>query len=77
LPCTNESILIDPSASFRAVISGPEIIELRFYIIDIPPIPERLDGTQGGSEGTGGGKSLASHIVGISYRFFSIAVNHV
>ena len=44
-------------------------------IVDIPPIAERLDGTQGESEGTGGGERLAPRIVRIFYHFGAGGVN--
>ena len=57
------------------IVPAPEIVESRFYIIDIPPISEWLDSTQGGSEGTSGGKHLAPRIVGIFYYLGPGAVN--
>ena len=43
--------------------------------IIIPPIPERLDGTQGGSERTSGGEHPAPRIVSIFYHFGAVGVN--
>ena len=57
------------------IVSASEIVESRFYIIDIPPISEWLDSTQGGSKGTGGRENFAPRIVGISYHLVSVAVN--
>ena len=60
------------------IVSAPKIIESGFYIIDIPPVVEGLDRTQGGSEGTGGGEHLAPRIVSIVsifYRLIAAGVN--
>ena len=57
------------------IIPSSEIIESRFYIIEIPPIAEGLDSAQGGSERAGGGERLAPRIVSILYHFVAVAVN--
>ena len=53
----------------RIKISASEIIQSRFYILDIPPIAERLDRAQGGSERAGSGERLAPRIISIFYHF--------
>ena len=59
----------------RVIIPPLQVIQSRFYIIDIPPIAEGLDSAQGGSEGTGGGEDFAPGIVDIFYHFSAGAVN--
>ena len=56
-------------------MSASEVVEPCLYIIDIPPIAERLDRTQGSSERTGGGEELAPSIVNVFYHLGSVAVN--
>ena len=63
------------STPCRIIIPAPKVIESSFYVIDIPPIAEGLDGAQGGSEGTGGGEDFAPRIVNIFYHFSAGAVN--
>ena len=57
------------------VVPAPKVVKSRFYVIDIPPIAERLDSAQSGSEGTGGGEDFAPGIVDIFYHFSAGAVN--
>ena len=71
----NQFVCICKSLPCRIIIPTPKIVQSRFYIIDIPPIAERLDGTQCGSERTGGGERLTPRIVSIFYHFGAGAVN--
>ena len=57
------------------IVPAPQVVEPRFCIVDIPPITEGIQRTQGGSHGAGGGEDLAPRIVGLSYHFVSVAVN--
>ena len=57
------------------IIPAPKIMKSSLYIIDIPPITERLNSTQRGSERTGGGEYLTPRIVGIFYYLGPGAVN--
>ena len=71
----NQFVCICKSLPCRIIIPTPKIVQSRFYIIDIPPIAERLDRTQGSSERTGGGDRLAPRIVSVFYHFGAVGVN--
>ncbi len=70
----NFTICINESPPVRVIIPTPQVVQSRFYIIDIPPVAEGLDGTQGGSKGTGGGEYLTPRIVGILDHFRATGV---
>ena len=71
----DSSIWIYKSVTNRIIIPSLKIIKPRFCIVDIPPITEGIQRTQGGGHGAGGGEDLAPRIVGISYHLVSVAVN--
>ena len=68
-------IAINESENYRRIIPTSKIVKSDFYVIDIPPIAEGLDSTEGGGEGTGGGEDFAPRIVDIFYHFGASAVN--
>ena len=68
-------IRIHKSTDDRIIVSTDEIIQSRFYIIHIPPIPEGLNGTERAGHRSGGAQYLAPSIVGVLYHFVPIAVN--
>ena len=70
----NQHIRINKPTPLRIIIPAAQIIQSGFYIIDIPPIAERLDRTQGGSERTGGREHLAPGIIGILDHFCATGV---
>jgi len=70
----NQHILINKPIPHGIVIPGSKVVESSFYIIDMPPIAERLDRTQGGSERTGGREHLAPGIIGILDHFCATGV---
>ena len=57
------------------VITTPDVIQPRLLIIHVGTIAERLNGTEGGSKGTGGGKDFTPRIVHIFYHFITTGVN--
>ena len=59
----------------RMVITTPDVIQPRLLIIHVGTIAERLNGTEGGSKGTGGGKDFTPRIVHIFYHFITTGVN--
>ena len=71
----NYAIGINKSIPIGVIIPASEIVESGFYIIDIPPIAERLDDAQRGSEGAGGRENLAPRVIRVFYHLGSIAVN--
>ena len=68
-------VCITKSLPIRIIVPAPEIIQPRLLIVHVGSITERLDGTESGSKGAGGGKDLSPCIVYIFYHFCAIAVN--
>lgn len=71
----SDDIGADKASNHGVVISTPQIIEPRLFVIHIPTIPEGLDRTQRAGESTGLAEHLAPSIVSIRYHFGAVAVN--
>jgi len=65
LACSCEGICIQESAQCRIVITGLEVIEVGFGIVDIAPVAQGVVGAQRAGHGTADGKGLAPGIVGV------------
>jgi len=61
----NEGIRIDKSASSGIIISGLEVVEAGFGVVDIAPVAEGVMGTEGGGMRAGSGQDLAPGVVGV------------
>jgi len=61
----NEGIRIDKSASSGIIISGLEVVEAGFGVVDIAPVAEGVMGTEGGGHAAGNTQDLAPGVVGV------------
>jgi len=73
----NNSILIniDKPTPGTDIISTPEIIQSRFFVVDVAAITEGVQLTEGGGEGAGGGERFTPSVIDVGYDFGAGAVN--
>ena len=62
---SHQSIGTNKSANPRIVIPGLKVVEPRFLIIDIAPVPEGVLLTEGVGQGTGAGEGIAPGVIGV------------
>lgn len=68
-------VCVDKTSGLGVIISGLEVVERGFGVVDIPPVAERVLCAQGARERAGAGKLLAPAIVSIFYYGIVAAVN--